>query len=288
MNWKKILSIITAIAVAVGIVFYFKKSVVSPPQKLKFANEHLNSLQNEASRMRPGLDMGTADSLLYSSLHAARLFQQEGFVSTSEADLIVSQMAQGYVPYFVQTYKRTFENSEWSTRQLSEVRQKAKLLLGLTMETDGKSALSEQQRQQVDSANLILDQYDRAWKLCSQTRFENIEQTEKIIQQARQYAETSPLSNCKTLVKRLYGMREVLETAHLKKLRELVDNQENFRYFPRDYYMKNITERTNNAIKEYKKNAERLYGRVKSTRQLEKDAAEYYNQAVYHYDNNKK
>lgn len=286
MNWKKILSIIVAIAVVVGTVFYFKKTVVTPPQQLKYANEHLTSLQRETSLLKLRLDTYKADSLLYCSLHAARLFEQEGFVSTQEADQIVSQTVQAYVPYFVQTYRQIFESSEWSRSQLNELRQKANFLMEQKKKIDGQPVLSKDNQDKVDSVILVLKLYDMAWKLCTNTKFESLKQSEKIIKQSRQYANTYPLSNCMPLSKRLFGLREELEKAHFAKLKSLVDGLNSYRNYQRDYYMNTLVKRTLDGIKEYKDNANRVYGIIHSTKALETKAGDYYNLATDYYNNN--
>lgn len=285
MNWKKLIVLFALLAVAVWVVLYYMKSVVSPPQQLKFSNQHQASLHRDAARMAAqGLEEATADSLFSSTLHAASLFQAEGFIAPEEADEIVRLLAQGYVPYFVQTYRKTFANSVWSQRQLSFLRQRAKTLAGLKTQDDNTPMLSHELLQQVDSANLVLDKYDMAWKLCGNSRFETLPRAEATIKQCRELASTSPLSNCKALVDRLYSMREVLGKAHFNNVKSQVDKLDAYRYYDREFYMNTLVKRVYDAIKEYKQHADRVYGSSYSTQQLENRARDCYNMANDYYN----
>lgn len=284
LNWKKLFFISLAAIMAVTGVLYFRKTVVSPPQELEFGNQHLISLQQDASRIKNGLELTTADSLFETTLNAARLFQKEGFIGMDDADQIVKRAAEGYVPYFVETYKQAFARSEWSNGQNSKLRQKARLLMELRMQSDGSTMLGQKLREQVDSANIILDLYDNAWKLCERTRFVSLDESERIIKQAREYASTSPICNCAALTKQLYSMREALENSHYKKVCSLVDELESYRFFLKDYYMNTLVPRVYDAIKEYKENAQRVYGTSRSVQVLETRAKDRYNLANDYYD----
>jgi len=285
MNWiaKLTLIISAAIAVIMGILFFIK-TIVSPPQQIQFSNQHLISLQQNVAKMKGDLGIRTADSILSATLYAAQLYQQEGFVDTISSGHIRQQIVSHYVPCFAANYRNYFSNSEWNNRQNNELRQKAKYLIGLNIQSDGKPLLTDSLRQLVDSVNIILGQYDDAEKLCRNSYFINIIESERVIKLAKKYASMNPLCNCSTLVKQLNAVNEKLESSHYKELKNMVDELDLYTYYSKDYYQNTLAPKVYAAIKEYKENAQRIYGICEPTQSLENQAKEKYNKASDYFE----
>lgn len=285
MNWiaKLTLIIATAIIVVVGILFYYKTKV-SPPLQIKFTNQHFASLRSDVDMMKGAVDINIADSILNSTLSAIGIFQKEGFVDTAQSEQIIQQIASKYVPLFVAGYKKYFSNSEWSNRHNNEIRQKATMLLELKNQTDGKPILNNSLRQQVDSAIIILRQYDAAADLCRNASFINILESERTINQANQYATSFPLCNCSALVTQLKDINKKLENSHFHELEKMIKDLDMYPYYSKEFFQNDLVPSVNEALKEYKENALRLYGTNRPTLALEYRAKEIRNKASEYYD----
>ena len=99
------------------------------------------------------------------------------------------------------------------------------------------------------------------------------------------FCNMKPLSNCTALVKQLSGLREKLEYSHYRKISNMVRKLNDYRSFSKDDFMNNQVPKVTAAIKEYKDGALRVYGTSHSMQQLEKDAANAYNNAEDYYTN---
>ena len=253
MNWiaKLILIIVTAITAVVGILFFYK-TIVSPPQQIAFSNQHIVSLQNDVDMMKGDINIETADSIMDTTLSAIWIFQKEGFIDTVRSDQVKQHVATSYIPYFVADYKRYFSGSDWSKRHNNQIRQKALMLLGLKKQKDGKPILNDSLKQQVDSANIILGQYDEAWDLCQHASFINLLESERTIDQANHYAESVPLCNCSTLVNQLKNIDKKLELSHFNKLINMVEELDMYPYYTPEYFQSTLVPNVNDALKEYK------------------------------------
>lgn len=285
MNWIAKLTIIisTAIIAVVGILFYFRTKV-SPPLQIKFTNQHFASLQSDVEMMKRGLDINTADSIFKTTFSAIGIFQKESFIDTIKSEQITQQMASRYVPLFVADYKNYFSKSEWSNRHNNEIRQKATMLLELKKQTDGEPILTNSLKQQVDSAITILQQYDEATDLYRNACYINILESERTINQANQYATSFPLCNCSSLVAQLKDINKKLENSHFHELEKMVKDLEMYPYYSQEFFQDNLVPNVNEALKEYKENALRIYGTNRSTLSLEYRVKEICNKASDYYD----
>ena len=285
MNWIKLVIIIAVIFVAVASVLVFWKTRLSPPQEIEFTNQHIVSLQQDADQLSGDIDTFKADSLFFTTRDAAVLFAHEKLVNIEEANRIIKLIAERYVPFYVKEYKVLFNGSDWNSASIKDIREKAKILLSMKSFDNKESVLTDKLKQEIDSANIILDKYDDAWELSKSSSYTSLKESERIIGQAKSYFNMKPLSNCTALVKRLSGLREKLEYSHYRKIVNMVKELDNYRYYSENDFMNIQVPKVTAAIKEYKEGAKRVYGNSHSVQQLEKDAANAYNNAEDYYKN---
>jgi len=285
MNWIKLGIIIAVIFVFTASVLVFWKTRVSPPQELEFANQHLISLQQDVDRLSGNIGIAKADSLLFTTIDAAFLFAQEKLVSIEDANRIIKLTAEKYVPFYADEYKTFFAGNDWNESQIKELRFKSKFLLDLKSFGNKEFVLADKLKQKVDSANIILDKYDNARHLCKSTSYTSLKESERIIKEAKSFCNMKPLCNCTALVKQLSGLREKLEYSHYRKIANMVRELNDYYSFSKDEFMNKRVPKVTSAIKEYKDGAQRVYGTSHSVQQLEKDAANAYNNAEDYYTN---
>lgn len=285
MNWVKLGIIIAVIFVAVASVLVFWKTRVSPPQEIEFTNQHIVSLQQDADQLSGNIDTVKADSLFFTTRDAAVLFAQEKLVSIEESNRIIKLIAERYVPFYVKEYKILFDGNDWNSASIKDIREKAKILLSLKSFDGKESVLTDRLKQEIDSANIILDMYDDAWELSKSSSYTSLKESERIIGQAKSYSNMKPLSNCTALIKQLSSLREKLEYSHYRKIANMVKELNNYRNYSKNDFMNRQVPKVTTAIKEYKEGAQRVYGNSHSVQQLEKDAANAYNNAEDYFKN---
>ena len=178
-----------------------------------------------------------------------------------------------------------FDGNDWNSASIKDIREKAKILLNLKLFGSKEPVLNDKLKQKIDTANIILEKYDAAWELSKSTSFTSLKESERIIGQAKSYSNMKPLSNCTALVKQLLVLREKLEYSHYRRISNMVKELENYRYYTKSEFMNKQVPKVSNAIKEYKEGAKRVYGNSHSVQQLEKDAANAYNNAEDYYKN---
>ena len=275
----KIILLVVAILLAVGGVMAYYKTIVSPPGKLQFKNQHVNSDKKDISKVKSVNTDFVLDSVFVAITHELDLQLANSFLTEQERNELLELFATQYVPTYVSACNSKFGKSVWNEGELQKMNSRISELQALVT-TDKKTVIQGEANSSLNEVHNVIVNYYEAKKAASASGYNGLQAAKQKIATARKYASMSPINNCTDLVSRLNSVSTRLEQAHYSYLVGQVERL-------RPYYNYSQTEYDNVALsiaeklEEYKNNAKSTYGRVSDISSLESRAGNYYSNATF-------
>lgn len=284
----KILILGFAVMIAVaGIVLFIFTALNQPPTNMEFENLHLLTLEeNIASLSEKGDErMEHRDSLYAVVVDKLELYRLEGFLTQEQIDDQTKALVHGYLPVFVSYCEKKFLESSWlSDNQLTKMSSKIAMLRGLYVE--GEPVVT--QMGQIDVLERLSDyiaNYRRAKNIVGKSgRFEGIEKSNSLIEDAATYAAMAPLKYNETLKRLLASVKRKQGIAHYNFVKGKIDLLRDFKRLPRASFVAQNNS-TKDALQTYRDNRFRYgFGENEyAERSLNEDARVIYSNAADHY-----
>ena len=275
----KIILLVVAILLAVGGVMAYYKTIVSPPGKLAFKNQHINFDKKDISMIKSANTDFALDSFFVAITHELDLQLANSFLTEQERNELLELFATQYVPTYVSACNSKFGKSVWNEGELQKMKSRISELHALVT-TDKKTVIQGEANSSLNEIHNVIVNYYEAKRAASASGYNGLQAAKQKIATARKYASMSPINNCSDLVSRLNSVSTRLEQAHYSYLAAQVERL-------RPYYNYSQTEYDNVALsiaeklEEYKNNAKSTYGRVSDISSLESRAGSYYSNATF-------
>lgn len=275
----KIILLVVAIFFAVAGVMAYYKTIVSPPGKLEFKNQYVNSDKKDISQVKSAKTDLALDSFYVAITQELDLQLANSFLTNQERNELLELFATQYVPIYVSACNSKFSKSVWNERELQKINTRISELQGLVT-TENKTAIQGEANSSLNEVHNVVLTYYEAKRAASVGGYNGIQAAKQKIATAKRYASMSPINNCTELVSRLNSVSTRLEQAHYSYL---VGQVERLRH----YYNYNQTEYDNLALsvsaklEEYKNNAKSVYSRVSDISTLVSRAGSYYSNASF-------
>ena len=97
----KIILLVVAIMLAVGGVMAYYKTIVSPPGKLEFSNQYVNTAKKDISKVKSANTDIALDTTFVGITHELDLWLSNSFLSDQERNELMESFAAQYVPTYV-------------------------------------------------------------------------------------------------------------------------------------------------------------------------------------------
>ena len=275
----KIILLVVAILLAVGGVMAYYKTIVSPPGKLEFKNQYVNSDKKDISQVKSANTDLALDSFYVAITHELDLQLANSFLTNQERNELLELFATQYVPTYVSACNSKFSKSVWNEGELQKMNTRISELQGLVT-TENKIVIQGVANSSLNEVHNVIVAYYEAKRAASVSGYNGIQAAKQIIDTAKKYASMSPINNCTELVSRLNSVSNRFEQAHYSYLAGQVEKL-------RPYYNYSQTEYDKKAISisekfdENKNNAKSTYGRVSDISSLESRAGSYYSNATF-------
>ena len=281
-KYVKVVVLIIAILFAVGGVMAYYKTIVSPPGRLEFKNQYVNSDKSDISRVKFADTDQALDSVFVAITHELDLQLSDSFLTEQERDELLESFATQYVPAYVSVCKSKFRNSVWNEKELQKINSRISELQAL-ITTDKKVVIQGEANTSLNEVHNVIVNYYEAKMAASASGYNGLQAAKQKIATARKYASMSPINNCTDLVSRLNSVSARLEQAHYSYLVGQVERLRPYYNYSQTEY-DNIALSISEKLDEYKKNAKSTYGRVSDISSLESRAGSYYSNASFNYD----
>lgn len=275
----KIILLVVAILLAVGGVMAYYKTIVSPPGKLVFNNQYINSDKKNISLVKSANTDSAMDSVYVAITHELDLQLANSFLTNQERDELLELFAAQYVTTYVSFCKSKFSKSVWNEGELQKINSRISELHGLVT-TDNKVVIKGESNSSLNEVHNVIVAYYEAKRAASVGGYNGIQAAKQKIATAKRYASMSPINNCTDLVSRLNSVSDRLEQAHYSYLVGQVERLRPYYNYSQTEY-DNIALSISEKLDEYKNNARSTYGRVSDISSLESRAGSYYANATF-------
>ena len=275
----KIVLLVVAILLAVGGVMAYYKTIVSPPGKLEFKNQYVNSDKKDISKVKSVNTDFALDSCFVAITDELDFQLANSFLTNQERDELLELFATQYVPTYVSVCNNKFSESVWNEYDLQKINSHISELQALVT-TAGNVVIQGDANASLNDVRNVIVTYYEAKKAASASGYNGIQSARQKIATASRYASMTPINNCTDLVSRLGSVPASLEQAHYSYLAGQVERLRPYSDYNRDDYNK-LAISIIKEIGEYKENAKSTYGRVSDISLLEERAGKYFDDAVF-------
>lgn len=281
----KILLLVVAVIIAIGGVLLFMKTIVSPPQDLEFKNQYELALNQKIEGFKK-VDSDNLEREFATLTDLAHRFKAESSIDDKFFDQVYTEIIGVYSPKFAQYCFGQFQKSVWDESEHKWMEDRIAQLRKLTVE-DGSRKIMDNYTESDGRFSIILKtigKYREAKSLSNRIGYSGLGEARSRISKANQYKQDDYLKNNAALMKALNNLPSRLEASHYAALRAKVNTLANYYSYSADSYDV-LSDNVVAALKEYKQNAQSVYGESRSLSDLEADASRYYNAAVEYYKN---
>lgn len=281
----KILLLVVAVIIAIGGVLLFMKTIVSPPQDLEFKNQYELALNQKIEGFKK-VDSDNLEREFATLTDLAHRFKAESSIDDKLFDQEYTEIIGVYSPKFAQYCFGQFQKSVWDESEHKWMEDRIAQLRKLTVE-DGSRKIMDNYAESDGRFSIILKtigKYREAKSLSNRIGYSGLGEARSRISKANQYKQDDYLKNNAALMKALNSLPSRLEASHYAALRAKVNTLANYYSYSADSYDV-LSDNVVAALKEYKQNAQSVYGESRSLSDLEADASRYYNAAVEYYKN---
>lgn len=271
---KKIILLVSIVAIITGGIFYWAKSQVEPPSIPEKTNLHKKDIETRI-RQFTSIATNTDQFSTYQPSHLQisqefddlldriNVFEKEDKLSQPQVQDFNSQVADVYAQHLIDYSLKTFSmKGWWNEATLSDI------------VSETKRTLSYHPKTKVGELNTVLgiiEDYHAAKKLAYKKQYSNLDQAKKDIAQADKYRNDEFLSNCTDLTKALGNVRANIAEAHYKwiesrieDLSSIVDEIEASKVLDEKVLhctaWENFALRVKKDFQEYKDNVNSVYG----------------------------
>jgi hypothetical protein len=277
----KIILLLVAILLAVGGVFAYYKTIVSPPGKLDFSNQYVNAAKKDLSKVESANTDLALDTIFVGLTHELDFLWYNSFISDQERDELMQSFATLYVPTYVSSCNSKFNKSVWHEDELRKIDARIAELQALRT-TDKRIIIQGEANASLNKVHNVIVNYYDARKAASASQYYGLESAKQRIAAARKYALMSPINKCSDLVLRLNSVPSRLEKAHYDHLKKEVERLRNYNVYSKEKY-EDLAWNINSKLDEYDRHAKSVYGMASNISDLKRKAGSYYSMASSYY-----
>ncbi|KAA6345149.1 hypothetical protein EZS27_007263 [termite gut metagenome] len=268
----KILLIVISIIVSVGAILYYIDTVMRPPQTVEYQNQFLNELVWRIDEIpEKGNTINSSDYLYKKIRHKVQLYYNMKYITENEKDRMLEIFMAEYIPVFLNQSFALFRRSTWNENDHVFMTSRIKEIKSIVVKRNGNSqplieSKSSASIQMLEVDNVI-DSYNEAKKIMSQTSFNGINTVNNKIKRARELREMEYLSNCTNIVNGLKDLPSKIHNSHYTFLEGLNNQLTNWYNYSFDDYQEKF-KYIDKQVTEYEENANKLYGSKKNLESL--------------------
>lgn len=210
----KALLLVSAIAIVLGSVLIFYKSVVSPPINISVDSEapYLEYVEQEIGCL-------SADSNMFQYVKIADMLavcREEGCLRQNVLDKTWVKFLNAYMPCFESYAEDVFlQETYWPTPRTEAINQRGEELGMAYSRLKGDEDLRVF-KEKMEDLETLYGQYAKAWECAEDISFKSVTQAKRSIRQSRSFAEEKPFSGNKVLRKALLNVPASLNVSHYR------------------------------------------------------------------------
>lgn len=266
---------------AIAGVLVFVKTRVAPPSNIKLVDQYFENIKSNFESFDSIKDF-THSRKEYSRLDdKLKRFLSENVIDQETSDEYRKKIDASFGSSLSSYGFELLQKSFWPEKNLNEL---LKMLTSLRVDklSNGEPAVNTDFIQSANRLSAIIDEYHTALRLSRNTSFSGVSDASAKISKAENYRTKEYLSNNADLVNALKALSGKLAQSHYNHVSGIVGTLGGYANVDKDYYIKTLIPRADNAISEYK--STKIYGGGKpDISSIESRAANYVTEAMNYY-----
>jgi hypothetical protein len=263
----KISLIVISVVIAVGAILHYIDTVMRPPQKIEPQNQFLDELTRRIDEIpQKGNTIDRSDYLYKKISHKIQLYHDMKYLTDVQRDEKLEVFMAEYIPVFLDQSFVLFRKSVWNEGDHTFIINRITEIKDIMIKKAGSSTPLVESTSSVSDQMLqisnIIDNYNEAKKLMSQTSFNGINPITNRIKRARELQGMEYLSNCTHIVNGLKELPPKIHESHYAFLARLDNQLHNFFRYSLNEYQERFSS-IDTQVTEYENNATKLYGSKK-------------------------
>lgn len=217
----KILLLLAAIFVCLGIILIYQKTSVSAPIVPKLPNPHEAYLKEQLDSMKNSeFKSPCPDDEFIVFIDLDKRFLSENVIEAEEYDESIKELFGIYLPQFHRWAFSVFGGSNWTSSQIAIMEKRIKDIRGLKSSSGKKDFLSDfvEDNSYLNEIEGVIRNYHAAWKVAGKTTYTDRSEAISNIGEARQYAGDAYLKNNRALAEALRNLPSRLEASHYNQI----------------------------------------------------------------------
>lgn len=255
---KTFILLMAVIAAISGVLVYANTRVVLP--KIPDAiNQYKYDLSESVSFLSEKNEQEKTDLMFTIVKDRIEVFEMEGKITIKEKDESLNEFISFYTPLFINQSLSKFNRSDWSVNNHSKMLSRINELKAIKLSNNQRVVNSSQ----IVSFNLIskvINDYNHAVIIAKNTSYTTAVNAQLIINEAVKYAADQYLSNNTDLRNSLKSVSRKIGESHLNQLNNRINQLGNYRNFNQTHYLNTLVPSFDRLFKDYKENANTLYG----------------------------
>ena len=278
----KIVILVGLLVLVIGAVLIFLPTIITPPSDVPIINTHKHTIEKGIASLSEHKPIVFNDSTYDQIVSKMRLYRTEEFLTEEELDEQTVSLVEEYFPIFRDYCYNCFNNSVWNESDHKAILIKANHMRSLRIKNNKKSPLTNFQTSEINKIQNIIEQYRQAKQISGYRTFISIDDANKKIELAEQYANKEYIRNCTDLVYKLAEVKTNIGNSHYKKVENIVNEMSDYEYMEKDDFL-SLVDIVDDKINEYSNNSGKYGSAVNSVSALKNKATEYYRDAMEYY-----
>ena len=280
----KILFLLLAISLAIGVVMVYAKTKVDPPTTIKQVDQYADDISASQKSLVSANNEAKEDSIFFTTIDRVSVFNKENKIQFEKSDKYLDNCMNVYCSLFMSRCFSAFDKSVWNDNEHNKILSRISELKSM-LHSDKTTVLTKQETDSLNLITRVISDYRQAKRISRSTVYSGVSSAQSIISQANSFSNNGYLRHCTDLMKSLGNVKSEIANSHYNYVSAQVNKLSQYRYFSKTYYENTLIPHVDAVTTEYDNKAQALYGSKRDVNALWQRARGFYDQAMSYYSN---
>ena len=257
---KKTILLTTVILLVLGAILFFVKTRLDPPFSIMPDRQYQEKAQALIDNLKTNVSMEELNKQFFQAAHAICYMADSLLIEGDAADKLKEDLCEKYVPaYSDKCFDYFKKHTVWDSTEIKNIREQIGVVKLIT-DSKGKRVVNNGTtlNDQLDSVFYVTKRNDEALKMLKNKTFQNMEHSEKVMEQVNTYKKHDYLKYNTSLCDSLSNVGRKLNDSHYQSLKNRVINLQHPNTDEETF--ENIYQQLLADIEEYRTKARDVYG----------------------------
>lgn len=227
----KIIILVSALTVVIGLLLFFFRSISAPPSSDPISGQHVEDINMNIADINDEISASSLENTFLSTDRKIALWAENSLIGTWEHDECIQTFLENYIQTYVSQTESRLSQKSWGKSDRDDIVSRICYLREEKL-SDGQGVVASTDNNmssKLYELEKICNDYTAASSFVAKTSFVSLSDSKTRVQKARDYAEDSYLSNS-DLSSSLNNFPEKLGDSHYRTLSALLNQLSDWRY----------------------------------------------------------